>query len=105
MDTPLLYSSLASDPDLGDIVDLFVDEMPGRVENLSRCMAVGDWDQLGRYAHQMKGACGSYGFDQLTIPAARLERACRETNDELLIREALEELSMLCQRVRGGTGE
>ncbi len=105
MDTLHLYSSLASDPDLGDIVEMFVDEMPERVQNLTRCLAEEDWDQLGRYAHQMKGACGSYGFDQLTIPAARLERACRETHDELQIREALEELSVLCQRVRSGTGE
>jgi HPt (histidine-containing phosphotransfer) domain-containing protein len=100
VDTDFLYSSLASDPDLGEIVDMFVDEMPGRLEALSSCLADGDWVQLGRYAHQMKGACGSYGFDQLTAPAARLEHACRETQDELLIREALAELASLCQRVR-----
>src|SRR4051812_16789172 len=98
METNHLYSSLASDPDLGEIVEMFVDEMPGRVENLTRCLSEGNWDQLGPYAHQMKGACGSYVFDQLTVPAARLEHACRETHDELLIREALEELTMLCQR-------
>lgn len=102
MENTYLFSSLAGDPDLGEIVDMFVDEMPGRVENLTRCLATGDWVQLGRYAHQMKGACGSYGFDQLTAPAARLEHACRETSDEQEIREALEELSQLCQRVRSG---
>lgn len=102
METNYLFSSLAGDPDLGEIVDMFVDEMPGRVENLTRCLAAGDWTQLGRYAHQMKGACGSYGFDQLTAPAARLEHACRETSDEQEIREALEDLAQLCQRVRSG---
>lgn len=105
METKYLFSSLASDPDLGEIVEMFVDEMPGRVENLSRCVAEADWDQLGRYAHQMKGACGSYGFDQLTAPAARLENACRLTQDEAEIREALVELATLCQRVRSGAGE
>ena len=97
-----LYSSLASDPDLGEIVDLFVDEMPQRVGMLVDCLAQADWQQLGRYAHQMKGACGSYGFDELTAPAARLEHACRETLDETQIRAALDELQSLCQRVRRG---
>lgn len=103
METQLFYSSLAGDSDLGEIVELFVDEMPSRLANLSQCLAEGNWNQLGRYAHQMKGACGSYGFDQLTAPAARLELACRDTQDELLIREAVEELTQLCQRVRAGT--
>lgn len=105
VDTEYLYSSLASDPDLGEIVDMFVEEMPARVQALADCLSSGDWTQLGRYAHQMKGACGSYGFDQLTVPAARLEHACRDTQDEGLIRDALEELTSLCQRVRNGAGE
>lgn len=103
MENESLYSSLAGDPDLGEIVGMFVDEMPSRLANLSQCLAEGNWEQLGRYAHQMKGACGSYGFDQLTAPAARLEHACRDTQDELLIREAVAELTQLCQRVRTGT--
>ncbi len=99
-----LYSSLAGDPDLGEIVDLFVDEMPDRIDHLSHCLASGDLEQLRRYAHQMKGACGSYGFHQLTAPAARLENAAREQQEELAIREAVDELIQLCQRVRSTNG-
>jgi HPt (histidine-containing phosphotransfer) domain-containing protein len=95
-----LYSSLADDPDLGEIVDLFVEEMPGRIDKLTECVIRGDWDQLGRYAHQMKGACGSYGFHQLTPSAARLEQAARQDPEEAAIREAVEDLVALCQRVR-----
>ena len=103
-DVEYLYSSLAGDPDLGEIVDLFVDEMPERVEHLSQCLATGDWDQLRRYAHQMKGACGSYGFHQLTGPASRLEVAARDRHEEQAIREAVDELVGLCQRVRSTSG-
>ena len=105
LDMEYLYSSLASDPELGEIVDLFVDEMPGRVQNLTTALAESDWAQLGRYAHQMKGACGSYGFDRLSESAARLERACRPLPCEEKIRAAVEELATLCQCVRRGTGE
>jgi histidine phosphotransfer protein HptB len=105
VDSEFLYSSLASDPDLGEIVDLFVEEMPQRVEALTDTLARGDWSELRRYAHQMKGACGSYGFDQLTRPACRVEAACRDDQDEQLIREAVEELVALCQKVRSGSGD
>ena len=38
-------------------------------------ISAGQWDQLGRTAHQFKGAAGSYGFHQLTPSAAGLEAA------------------------------
>lgn len=103
-ETEYLYSSLAGDPDLTEIVDLFVEEMPERVQNLADLLAQGDWAQLRRYAHQMKGACGSYGFHQLTGSAARLESAVREQEEEQAIREAVDELVTLCNRVRSTNG-
>lgn len=99
-----LYSSLADDPDLGEIVDLFIEEMPNRIEQLTDCLLRGDWDKLGRYAHQMRGACGSYGFHQLTPSAARLEQVARHDPEEATIREAVDDLVALCQRVRSGVG-
>src|SRR5688500_2289889 len=93
-------STLADDPDLGEIVELFVTELPGRIAQLADCLAGGDWETLKRYAHQMKGAAGSYGFHQLTPAAARLETAASLAEDEQATRAALEELTSLCQRVR-----
>lgn len=98
-----LYSSLAEDPDLAEIIDLFIEEMPERTGNLCRSLEDANWEALGRYAHQMKGACGSYGFHQLTPYAARVETAVREGQGEAAIRQAVEELVTLCQRVRGGS--
>ncbi|HTN76345.1 MAG TPA: Hpt domain-containing protein [Pirellulaceae bacterium] len=103
-ETEYLYSSLAGDPDLGEIIDLFVDEMPERVETLANCLGTGDWDQLRRYAHQMKGACGSYGFHQLTSYAARVENAVREAEEEQSIREAVDDLMGMCRKVRSTSG-
>lgn len=104
LDMEYLYSSLASDPELSEIVDLFIDEMPSRVQNLAHALAEENWTQLGCYAHQMKGACGSYGFAPLSESAARLERACRPLPCEEQIRAAVEDLTALCQCVRRGTG-
>ena len=105
LDTDALYSNLGADPDLAEIVEMFVDEMPARTADLIDCLESGDWERLARAAHQMKGAAGSYGFDAITPTAARLEAAVRETRPEDEIREALEELVTLCGKVRAGAPE
>ncbi len=100
--TEALYSSLASDPDLSGLVELYVDEMPGRIETLKETFASGDMELLRRTAHQLKGAAGSYGFDQLTPYAATLEASIRNDQPENEIRELLDVLVELCQKVRAG---
>jgi HPt (histidine-containing phosphotransfer) domain-containing protein len=103
LDVSHLYSEFGGDPELGEIVELFVDEMPQRLTALNRCLLQSDWDELGRLAHQLKGACGSYGFHQLTPFAARLDAACRSADraeDE--IHEAAAKLMELCNCCRAG---
>jgi signal transduction histidine kinase/DNA-binding response OmpR family regulator len=97
-----VYSHLAADPDLGELVDLFVQEMPGRIDALDAQGKSRDWKQLAQTAHQLKGAAGSYGFDEITPYAARLEAALRETQQEDQILSSLDELVTFCRRVRAG---
>ncbi len=98
-----LYSQFGDDPEMAVMVDLFVDEMPDRVDRLQFLMKHGQWNELGRFAHQLKGAAGSYGFDQLTPLAARLETAvCQAACDEE-IHESLEDLIEACRRTRTGS--
>ena len=96
------YSPLGSDPDLAEIVALFVEEMPGRVSHLRGQFACANWDELARLAHQLKGAAGSYGFDQITPFAARLEKAICNGEPQVSVRAALEELVEACGRTRAG---
>ncbi|NUQ64204.1 MAG: Hpt domain-containing protein [Pirellulales bacterium] len=93
-----LYSTLANDPDLAELVVFFVDEMPGRIACLLEKLAQEDWDGLRRLAHQLKGAAGGYGFETITEAAADVESAIRESRPEDEIRRYLEELVELCSR-------
>jgi HPt (histidine-containing phosphotransfer) domain-containing protein len=97
-----LYSTLGADPDLGGIVGMFVDEMPDRIAALREHFGNGDWAELGRIAHQLKGAAGSYGFDQIAPHAARLESCARGGESAETIREAYETLVNVCSRIRAG---
>lgn len=101
-DSDFVYSSLAADPDLGELVELFVEEMPQRIAALETHGRSRDWEQLARMAHQLRGAAGSYGFDAITPCAARLESAAQGHVPQEQILAALEELLRLCRRVRPG---
>lgn len=98
-----LYSTLANDSELGRIVPLFVEEMPGRVGQLTARLESGDWNGVRQVAHQMKGAAGSYGFQPITPVAARLEQAIKDGQSESEIHRLAEELIAMCSRVRTGS--
>jgi len=102
MNSPHVYSCLAADPELGELVEMFVHEMPDRIGVLVAQAERQDWAQLTRTAHQLKGAAGSYGFHSLTPYAARLETAARQGREEKQILSALDELLDLCRHVRSG---
>jgi len=95
-----ICSRLADDPDLRDIVEMFVEVMPERVSNLTGYLETGDREGLRLAAHQLKGAAGSYGFEPISPCAGRLERAIRDGEPEERIREKVAELVDLCGRIR-----
>jgi histidine phosphotransfer protein HptB len=98
-----IYSTIGGDPVLGEMVELYVAEMPDRIAALERAFSDADNIALRRNAHQMKGAAGSYGFDALTEFAAKLESAVREARPRDQIQAALDELTNRCRRIRAGT--
>lgn len=95
-----IFSTLADDPDLGPLVEMYVSEMPDRMATLLRRFSSGDLSGLATTAHQIKGAAGSHGFDQVTPFAARLEVVAREKRPEHEVRAALDALVDVCRRLR-----
>ena len=100
---PALYSTLGDDPDLSGLVELFVEEMPERIDALTRTFKDRQIEELGCIAHQLKGAAGSYGFDQITPLAAKLEADARGDASWETITESLETLVDTCSRLRAGS--
>lgn len=97
-----IYSRLGDDSELADILDLFVDEMPARVDKIIRQLDDGNWEELRRTVHQLKGAAGSYGFEPISASAKVLEDSLYDNAPEEQIRDAVRELVSLCGRIRAG---
>ncbi|MCA9246056.1 MAG: Hpt domain-containing protein [Planctomycetales bacterium] len=99
---PPIYSAFGVDPDLADLVDLYVEEMPERIASVQQLRDAKNWPDLGRLAHQIKGSAGSYGFDEITPFAYRLEQAAKDSEPPAEIEQAADELVEICLRARTG---
>lgn len=71
-----LHSSLSTDPEMADLVRMFVADAPLKIGKFERALEAGDTEELRILAHQLKGAAPGYGFDDLAPIAKALEEAC-----------------------------
>lgn len=74
MNNEPIRSRLAGDSGLADVIASFVNAIPGRVQSIRTCIEQQDKDELCKLIHQLKGVCGSYGFDAITPLAVQLEK-------------------------------
>jgi HPt (histidine-containing phosphotransfer) domain-containing protein len=99
-----LLSVYEHDPEMAELVAMFVAEMPDRRAELEQAVRAADVETAIRIAHQLKGAAGGYGFDALGIYAAETEHALRALAgnhpSERPLRVAATPLLDACARVR-----
>jgi HPt (histidine-containing phosphotransfer) domain-containing protein len=97
--TPI-HSTFADDETMAELVEMFVDDLPDRIETIQGALGSADIELLHRTAHQLKGAFGSYGFHELTEPARKLEQSTSAGDDNLdSIRRDVSDLIACCRRI------
>lgn len=100
--TEPLLSEFASDPDMQELVAMFVDDLPERVSALERAIEQEEagLEDLIRLAHQLKGAAGGYGFMPITDAAREVESLARAGGEVDALRVEVDQLVDLCRRAR-----
>ena len=68
-----IRSRLTEDPDYTELIAEFVSNIPTRVRSIRHSIAANDSKQVNTLIHQLKGACGSYGFHEITPIASAIE--------------------------------
>ena len=94
-----IYSTLVSDPDYSELVSEFVSKVPERVQSIRQSIEGNDSKQLCTLIHQLKGACGSYGFHEITPLAASIEGEIRKGRDIASLVDSLESFIGTCLRM------
>ena len=93
-----LVSRLASNPRLQATIEKFVHRLEEKLEAMQACWEAGDFEELARLAHWLKGAGGTVGFDAFGEPAKNLELLAKERK-EGEIEASIWELRRLADRI------
>lgn len=72
-DTPTLRSQFGDDPEMRELVELFVSELPIRTQALTEAVDGHQWEQVKRLSHQLKGSSAGYGFPTIGAAAGKVE--------------------------------
>ena len=86
---------------LSGIIDEFVRDLPGHVRLLEALLLKQELDPLRRLVHQLRGACGGYGFEPITEVAAAAEDAIKTGQSPQAISTCVNALIHMIQRVKG----
>ncbi len=100
---PPLRSTLEGDPDMAELVGLFVGDLPQRINSIEQAWSTKRAADIQRLAHQLRGSSASYGFPTIGESAARLEDsilALGSTPTDSLdtLRRSVDELIQLCKQ-------
>ncbi|MBC7783473.1 MAG: response regulator [Burkholderiales bacterium] len=96
-----LQSTYASDPMMKSLVNKFVSGLPSRVDRLTETLEEGQLDALKVTLHQLKGAGGGYGFNEISELAAAAEKRIKDADTLDAIKSQVDALVALIRTVDG----
>jgi HPt (histidine-containing phosphotransfer) domain-containing protein len=95
---PIISELPMDDLEFRDIVAEFVDRLKEQLNAMATAADAGDFEELARLAHWLKGSGGTAGFPVLTQPAVELERqAMAAERDRVFV--SIECLRVLTDRI------
>tara|TARA_Y100001933_G_scaffold164328_1_gene162636 strand:- start:517 stop:891 length:375 start_codon:yes stop_codon:yes gene_type:complete len=97
--TEPITSSFADDAEMVELIEIFVSELPDRMQAVSNAYTAQNWDTLRTLAHQLKGAAPGYGFEPVGAAAADLEQLLKDGLAADDLSDAVESLLAICKRV------
>jgi len=101
-DTQPLYSTLMEEePDIGDIVLQFIDQLPETIDNIRNAYEIGDRKKLKDLVHNLKGMGGGFGYPQLSDMSKKIEQLLLENNIEA-IGTVIGEMDIVISRIKAG---
>ncbi|MEM1355509.1 MAG: Hpt domain-containing protein [Planctomycetota bacterium] len=96
-----LLSTFADDPDMQELIDLFVSDLADRIDTIAQSARIADYEKLRTVAHQLKGAAAGYGYEPIGDAARELELTLKLGTppfDEQTIQQQTDELLNICRR-------
>jgi HPt (histidine-containing phosphotransfer) domain-containing protein len=96
-----IKSTMTDYPGMARIIVEFVQGLPSEVRKLEACLKAGKTVELRRAVHQLRGACGGYGFDGLTDLASAAENAILAADSVDVVGPHINSLIEMIRRIEG----
>jgi len=93
-----VVSRLETHPTLQPVILKFVDKIGKESVKLNEAFSARDFQEISRWAHWLKGAAGTVGFDDFTEPAQKLELAAAGS-DIRQVQQVVEEIQALIDAI------
>lgn len=93
-----LISDFADDPDMCEIIELFIDGLKERTESIQKAFDDRNFTTVSGIAHQLKGAAGGYGYPTLSELAFDVEQLAKQNAAVNQIEDSLTLLIEQCHR-------
>ncbi len=98
----MLLDEIRDDPAFVELIADFVNALPARMDQLRIANEASDYETIQTIAHQLKGAGGGYGFDEITTVASVVESLAKSSpqgnRDKLT--EQIERFAAICETAR-----
>lgn len=82
--------------EIGTLVDLFKEETPGLIAQMTAAITTGNADGLRRAAHALKGCCANFGARPIEALCQTMETAARAGD----MQGASERFGPICEELR-----
>ena len=83
---------------LEELIELFINDLTTKINGIQKAVSGGNWDEVARLAHSLKGSSGAIGAEFCRDRAVCLEQVARLRNEketQRLLRDLEEELAAL----------
>jgi PAS domain S-box-containing protein len=94
-------AKLLAKPGTAKLVERFLAGLPQRMAAIQAAFGENDLNQLKVLAHQLKGAAGGYGFNEISQAARQLEHTVNSGAGSSAITKCISDLMALCTSIRG----
>ena len=97
--SPIFSRLPSSSEKFRHLIVSFVARLKERLQAVEQARLQGQLQEIAAFAHWLKGAGGTVGFDEFTAPAAKLEKLVKEGGGKLEIQQAIAHLKGLAKRL------
>lgn len=98
-----MYSTLADDPTLAELIETFVRNLQPAMNALQIALRLQDWATMLRQSRSLRADAGGLGFEMIAERAEQLEHALLAEADTEQVNERLHDVIALCRTARSAT--